>query len=590
MQMKRIMSLLLALVLVVASLPTLGMPTAYAAGSGTCGSNLTWNLSSTGVLTISGTGPMTNYSSSTKAPWYDYGGSIYSVVVNSGVTTIGDYAFYGCMHFTSVTLPGSLTRIGKYAFYHCAALKRIDIPTKVNFIGDRCFWSCFEMETISVSSANPSYTAVGGVLYNKMKTELIHCPSKKTGSYTIPDSVAKIRVCAFRESMLSTVVIPDGIIHIDNNAFDGCATKTIIFKGKPPVISETAFIGASATAWYPVNTPGWNSDVQQNYGGSITWKPNHNISWAVVNVSDVTYTGSAMKPMVNVTLGGVWLTEGTDYTVSYSNNINVTNQAVVTITGKGSYAGYSKTVYFKIMPTTLSIPVGKTLTYNGTTQTGVSVGTLLTVTGNTGVGAGTYTATVSLKDKQNYTWTDGTTANKTVTWKILPLSAGTVTASLTKTSFVYDGTVQRPSVFAVKYGSTYAPSYTLTYPTDCTNVGSHKVIVKLSGNYSGSVTKTFTIKPKATYITSLTSISPGFTVKWNKQPVQTRGYLVQYATNSDFTVGKVSKYIVDPNITSKIFTGLTSGKTYYVRVRTYQKVGDTFYYSDWSPVKSIKTK
>lgn len=101
--------------------------------SGTCGDNLTWDFAN-GVLTISGTGAMTNYSSSSssRAPWYDYRSSIKSVVIEEGVTSIGNYAFNACSGLTSVTIPNSVTSIGRSAFYGCTNLKTVYNNSNLN--------------------------------------------------------------------------------------------------------------------------------------------------------------------------------------------------------------------------------------------------------------------------------------------------------------------------------------------------------------------------------------------------------------------------------------------------------------------------
>lgn len=101
--------------------------------SGTCGDNLTWDFAN-GVLTISGTGAMTNYSSSSssRAPWYDYRSSFKSVVIEEGVTSIGNYAFNDCSGLTSVTIPNSVTSIGRSAFYGCTNLKTVYNNSNLN--------------------------------------------------------------------------------------------------------------------------------------------------------------------------------------------------------------------------------------------------------------------------------------------------------------------------------------------------------------------------------------------------------------------------------------------------------------------------
>ena len=96
---------------------------AMADNSGTCGDNLTWTLvESTGTLTISGTGAMQNfnnpnYYSNGLSPWYYDRAKVITVVIEDGVTTIGNCAFYNCSKMSSVIIHNSVTSIGNYAFY-----------------------------------------------------------------------------------------------------------------------------------------------------------------------------------------------------------------------------------------------------------------------------------------------------------------------------------------------------------------------------------------------------------------------------------------------------------------------------------------
>ena len=109
--------------------------------SGTCGDNLTWTLDTeSGILTISGTGAMTNYTSSDNVPWYSYRSSIKTVKIGSSVTGIGDFAFEYYTSLTSVTIPNSITSIGKWAFAECYSLTSVTIPNSVTSIGDDAFF------------------------------------------------------------------------------------------------------------------------------------------------------------------------------------------------------------------------------------------------------------------------------------------------------------------------------------------------------------------------------------------------------------------------------------------------------------------
>ncbi|MCD8133911.1 MAG: leucine-rich repeat domain-containing protein, partial [Clostridiales bacterium] len=112
------------------------------ATSGTCGENVTWTLDTdTGVLTISGTGDMADWSTRSDVPWYSYRRSISAVTIDEGVTSIGIYAFYHCTGLTDVTIPDSVTTIGDRAFYNCTGLTSVTIGSGVTSIGSRLFYN-----------------------------------------------------------------------------------------------------------------------------------------------------------------------------------------------------------------------------------------------------------------------------------------------------------------------------------------------------------------------------------------------------------------------------------------------------------------
>lgn len=122
----------------------------YVTDSGTCGDNLTWALNAfTGVLTISGTGDMYDYTSNSKAPWYNYRNSIEKVVICEGVTSIGEYAFYNCTTFKNISMADSVTTIGSRAFYNCNSLTDIVIGKGVKELGYYTFYCCSALKTIT---------------------------------------------------------------------------------------------------------------------------------------------------------------------------------------------------------------------------------------------------------------------------------------------------------------------------------------------------------------------------------------------------------------------------------------------------------
>ncbi|MBR6620679.1 MAG: bacterial Ig-like domain-containing protein [Clostridia bacterium] len=205
------------------------------AASGTCGDNLNWLLNtSTGVLNITGTGAMTDYTLFS-APWYSYRSSIKTVNIAEGVTTIGKYAFALCDSLTSVTIGNSVTTINYEAFYGCDGITSVTIGNSVISIGNRAFNSCDSLTSITVDENNKYYSSDSyGVLFNKDKTTLIQYPiGNARTSYTIPDSVTTIGSGAFALcDSLTSVTIPDSVTTINYEAFYGCDGITSVTFGE----------------------------------------------------------------------------------------------------------------------------------------------------------------------------------------------------------------------------------------------------------------------------------------------------------------------------------------------------------------------
>ena len=164
--------------------------------------------------------------------------------------------------------------------------------------------------------------------------------------------------------------------------------------------------------------------------------------------------------------------------------------------------------------------------------------------------------------------------------------------SLSPSSCTYNGKVRKPSV--VVKGSNGAAInssyYTVSYPSGRKNVGSYGIKVTFKGSYyQGSVTKQFVIKPAATSIAAIASVSKGFRVRWKEQSVQTTGYQIQYSRNSNFSNGTTVS-VKNNKKTVETCKRLTGSKKYYVRVRTYKEVNGKTYYSAWSAAKTVTTK
>lgn len=265
--MKKTFALILILSMLLALCPLGAFAETY---SGTCGTNVTWSFDSeTGVLTISGEGAIAGYQTVSNVPWNTYKDSILYVVIEDGVTSVGQYAFTDLSKLTVVIIPESVTKIGSDAFSHCSSLTSIDIPDSVKLIGSSAFYSCTSLTSIEIPDG---VTEIG-------LTTFSNCTSLT--SIVLPDSITKIGTGAFsyctslksiyitdieawlnikfdymtasplyngadlylNNEKVTDVVIPDSITSIGNYAFYNCKSLTsVIIPDSVTSIGEHAFI------------------------------------------------------------------------------------------------------------------------------------------------------------------------------------------------------------------------------------------------------------------------------------------------------------------------------------------------------------
>ena len=214
-----------------------------AEASGTCGGNLSWTLTEAGVLTISGTGEMSNYSELYTAPWYSHKAEIRMIVVEEGVTSIGNRAFRDLEHVLSVTLPSSLKTIGKYAFVNCLKLKTLSfsngletiregafdncealmsvrLPETLKTLERKAFYGCSSLKCIDVPA---SVTSFGDLVFS-------NCTSLVTAN--IKASVETLPVWTFYGcELLTAVYLADNISSIGAGAFENCKNFHVVNYG-----------------------------------------------------------------------------------------------------------------------------------------------------------------------------------------------------------------------------------------------------------------------------------------------------------------------------------------------------------------------
>lgn len=193
-----------------------------------------------------------------------------SMTIPSSVTSIGAGAFYTCTGLTSVVIPSSVTSIPASLFYSCSGLKTVTIPSSLISIGPRAFQYCGALTSISVDGANPNFSSLDGVLFNKLQTTLLTFPAGLDGAYVVPASVTMIDLRAFHYcTKLVGVTMSSSLTSIGSLAFYSCSALVHAnFTGNAPTIvpgvfdfaasgfavyyldSATGFPVPPATTWY----------------------------------------------------------------------------------------------------------------------------------------------------------------------------------------------------------------------------------------------------------------------------------------------------------------------------------------------------
>lgn len=219
--MKRILSLFIVAILLLSIMPVeVLVPTARAATSGTCGDNLIWTFEND-TLTISlkgsetennGMGRMEDYRYQ-EAPWYKL--RVENLVLEEGITYIGDYAFYGLYNVEYVDIPSGVTEIGDHAFEDMG-LESVTIPGTVETFGDYVFSCNFDLKHATLSEG-----------ITRVPSHAFWCCYAMT-DVDLPASLTRIEDYAFSFTELSDVDIPSGVRYIGSNAFEYCAGLTSV--------------------------------------------------------------------------------------------------------------------------------------------------------------------------------------------------------------------------------------------------------------------------------------------------------------------------------------------------------------------------
>ena len=331
-----------------------------------------------------------------------------------------------------------------------------------------------------------------------------------------------------------------------------------------------------------------------NYKGSITKKfkiRKASIADADIGeIDDRTFTGKEIEPSPSVRIGKKKLKEGTDYTLSYDDNLNV-GQATVRIKGKGNYKG-SETTTFRINKAEMKNTKVTGIKNKGYTGKAVKQDPDVTLNGvklkenrdyelsyenNVEVG----TATIYITGKGNMT--GKLKANFQI--KMMSLADAKISEIDDQT---YTGGAITPSVKVTYNGDTLkqGTDYSVSYD-DNVNIGTATVTLTGKGSYSGQRRVSFKILPKGTRFKSTQRTGNKVALTWTPLEEDSDGYQIQYSTSSNFPSDSSKTLQMMRGENSKYTLSLPSSSNYYVRIRSFIKNGGSMIYSKWSSAVSV---
>lgn len=536
--------------------------------SGSCGESSTYSFNGiSGTLTVFGSGAVSG------GAWKTYNKAIYNIDIGDNITNIGDSAFYDCTFLENVTIGKSVETIGDFAFSDCRNIKTIDNYSEIYIekgsafgndgniakYADTVNWhyvdsgSCGVNVTYSFNGISGEMTISGsGAMtdYEDMFAVPWYIYKNIIKSVKIDDGITTVGNYAFKYcNALSLVSLPNSLISLGIESFHDCDALTEITVPKNVIsIGENAFLGDENlnkiinNSSLPITKGSYLYGYIGKYATAINWnfaKP-ENLSVKEVASYSITLTWDAVSGV-----DGYKVTNKTTGAIKYAS----ASSRVATFTGLNPLASYNFVVQSYVK------------TDNGTLYSSESSVEI----GKTAIGK-----TVGGKQSAS------TMSTVTVTWSEKPYAAGyrVLCTTTGKYKYVTGTSCTFTDLTAGKQYNVYVRAYTKDQ----------------NGKYvygnSCDVIKTNTATKPATPTVSLSAGTNRFTAKWGKLS-DVNGYEVQYALNSYFTSSKRAYYTA---ATATTPTGLTRGKTYYVRVRAYKIVGGKKVFGSWSTVKTIKVK
>ena len=492
----------------------------------------------------------------------------------------------------SVKLPAKLESIGNFAFSAVVdmttsevkhGVKAVEFPETLKTIGN----TAFQNAPLTEVSLPDSVTSVGSGAFTNTEKATTHI-----GKVKLSKGMTAIPAGMFTNQKVKVVEIPEGIKTIGARAFAGNYVETLKISGTVEKIDSYAF---------------WNNqmkelEIPENVKtiGSCAFQRTQDYIKATIN-KVVLHEGleSIGKKAFYQTLTSECKSIDLPTTVkvldaaAFEGNAKVTLTSLVEdqVNGKGDYAkvvpqGKAHEIVL-VHKVTFDAGEGKADAETARTDKDGKLAELPNAARDGYTFEGWFTAA-----EGGDAVTADTVFDKDTTvfahWKKNVVKA-TPSVKLSTSTYTYSGKVKTPGVKVSVNGTVLTKeNYSVSYGKGRKNVGKYTVKVTLKNDYAGSKTVSFKINPKGTSVKHLKKGVRAFKPTWKKQTKQISGYQVQYSTKKSFKSAKIKN--VSPKKKSTWVIKQKKHKKYYVRVRTYKKVGKTKYYSSWSSAKSVKTK
>ena len=525
------------------------------------GVDTTWNDTGDGIAYYFFNTSTKLFSNTHKYDYYDTNlKAMYKVPAVSSIDTYWYYTYYKLKHTAAPNLT-NVTATFK------AALSKVESNSqyKLHFAMNENYAKSFGNICVNYRETIGKSLSSNGKLYQIGS----YTPTLVNNNPVRPWNFAHVNV-----SLKTISNIKDNVTYFDRYQFQVYNTDST---GKSDITSQ-------------VTTATQDGKLVISYHGAVIGSYTANVKSVQVSpIADVIYRGEVHTPKPVIKIDGITLIEGTDYTLSYTNNVNAGTGSVI-ISGKGKYLG-KKTVKFTIKP--LSLAGGKIKAVAAKTYSGRGIIPSLHITSASGVKINAVDYTITVKNNVNVgtatvivTGKSNTFGTLTTRFQIKKRNISTCTVKKISNQN-YSGKTKKPSL-TIKCGTKTLVNnvdYKVKYTSNIKPGQAKIVITGIGANLTGTKTVYFNIVPKKVSGFKASSYSRKIVIRWSKSSYAS-GYNVYYSTSKS----RAYKSWGSTTANSITKTGLKRGKVYYLKVRPYKTIHGKRQYGMESKIIRIVVK